>query len=81
MRKVPELVVQERMSQGKVVKGRKEKKNVPGWSIEEIREKPSVASVEDTEEMRKWKRFKPERNGPVLEEFGGKNGRGSPGQV
>ena len=35
MQKVPELVVQERTSQGKGVKGLKVKKKVPGWSIEE----------------------------------------------
>ena len=44
------------MSQGKGVKGPKEKK-VPGWSIEEMKEKPNVAVVEDTEEMRKWMDF------------------------
>ena len=38
MQKVPELVVHERMSQGKGVKGRKEKKIVQGWSIEEMKE-------------------------------------------
>ena len=52
MRKVPELVVHERMSQGKGVKGRKEKKKVPGQSVEEMKEIPNVAVEEDTEEMR-----------------------------
>ena len=52
MQKVLELVVHERMSQGKGVKGFKEKKTVPGWSAEEIKEKPYIASGEDTEEMR-----------------------------
>ena len=33
MRRVPELVVHERMSQGKRVKGLKEKKKVSGWSL------------------------------------------------
>ena len=42
MQKVQELVVHERVSQGKGVKGRKEKKKVPGWSIEEMRGKPDV---------------------------------------
>ena len=37
--KVPEPVVHERMSQGKGVKGLKQKKKLPGWSIEEMREK------------------------------------------
>ena len=50
MQKVPELVVQERMSQGKGAKGLKEKKKVQGWSIE-----ANFAVVEDTEEMRKWR--------------------------
>ena len=45
----------ERMSHGKGVKGPKEKERVPGWSIEEMKEKPNVAVVEDTEEMRKWR--------------------------
>ena len=55
MQNVPELVVHERMSQGKGVKGLKEKKKVPGWSVEEMKEKPNIAVVEDTEEMRKWR--------------------------
>ena len=56
MQKVLELVVHERMSPGKGVKGRKEKKKkVPGWSIEEMKEKTNIAVVEDAEEMRKWK--------------------------
>ena len=38
MQRVPELVVNERMSQGKRVKSLKEKKEVPGWSIEEMKE-------------------------------------------
>ena len=38
MQKVPEQVVHERMSQGKGVKGFKEKKIVPAWSIEEMKE-------------------------------------------
>ena len=28
---------------------------VPGWSIEEMKEKPHIAVEEDTEEMRKWR--------------------------
>ena len=54
MQKVLELVVHERMSQGKRANSLKEKKHVPGWSIEEMKEKPNVAVVEDTEEMMKW---------------------------
>ena len=42
MRKVPDLVVHLRMSQGKGVKGLKEKKKVSGWSMEEMREKPNI---------------------------------------
>ena len=62
------------MSQGKKgVKGRKEKKRVPGSSVEEMKEKNNC--VEEMESL------KPERNGPMLEESGGKNGRGSSGQV
>ena len=36
---VPELVVHERMSQGDKVKCTKEKKNVKGWSTEEMKDK------------------------------------------
>ena len=54
MQKVLELVVHERMSQGKGVKGRKEKKKVPGWFMEEMKAKTNVPLVEDTEETRKW---------------------------
>ena len=39
-------------AQCKGVKGCKEKKNVSGWSIEEMKETPNVAVEEDTEEMR-----------------------------
>ena len=38
MQKVPALVVHERMSQLKGLKGLKEKKKVPRWSIEEMKE-------------------------------------------
>ena len=43
MQKVPEMVVSKRMSQGKNGKDTKEKKNVPGWSIEEMNECPNIA--------------------------------------
>ena len=43
------------MSQGLGVKGFKEKKKVPGWSMEEMREKPNIAVEVDTEEMKKWR--------------------------
>ena len=55
MQKAPELVVHERMSQGRGVKCTKEKKIVKRWSNEEKKGKPSSSSVEDTEEMRKWR--------------------------
>ena len=51
VRTVLERVVHERIAQGKGVKGFKEKKNVSGWSIEEMKETPNVAVEEDTEEM------------------------------
>ena len=55
MRKVPELVVKERMSQGLGVDSFKEKKKVSGWSMEEVKEKQNIAVEVDTEEMRKWR--------------------------
>ena len=55
MQKVPESVVNERMSQGKRVKNSKGKKKVPEWSTEEMKEKPNFAVEEDTEEMKKWR--------------------------
>ena len=55
MQNVQELVVHERMSHGKGLKGFKEKKKVSGRSVEEVREKPNTAVEEDTEEMRKWR--------------------------
>ena len=55
MRKVPGLVVHESVSQGKGVKGVKEKKKVSGRSMGEMREKPNIAVEVDTEEMRKWR--------------------------
>ena len=52
MQKAPELVVHERMSQGKRMKCTTEKK-VKGWSNEEMKGKPSSSLEEETEEMRK----------------------------
>ena len=49
MQKVPELVVNGGILQGKRVKNTKEKKKVPGRSIEEMKERPSIAVEEDTE--------------------------------
>ena len=54
MHKVLELVVNERMSQGKKGKDTKENKKVP-WSIEEMEERPNIAVEEDTEEMKIWR--------------------------
>ena len=55
MQKVPELAVNERMSQGKRLKNPKEKKEVPGWSVEEMKERPNIAVEKDTEEVKKWR--------------------------
>ena len=49
MRRVPELVVHERISQGKRVKALKEKKKASGWSLEEMTGERSVAEKEDAE--------------------------------
>ena len=66
MQRVQELVVSERMLQGQRVKSLKEKKKIPRWSIEKMKEK----------QMRLWwkmmkkgklEKFGPERNGLVLE--------------
>ena len=43
IQKVPELVVNERMSQGERVKNPKVKKKVKGWSIGEMKERPNIA--------------------------------------
>ena len=55
MQKVPDLVVNERMSQGTRVTNPKDEEKVPGWSTEEMKEKPNFAVEEDTEEMNKWR--------------------------
>ena len=56
MRKVQELVVHERMSQGEKAKCAKEKKKVKGWSTEEMKNKANSLLEEDTEEeMKKWR--------------------------
>ena len=43
------------MSQGETGKETKEKKKVPGRSIEEMKERPNIAVEEDTEEMKRWR--------------------------
>ena len=70
IQKVPELVVNEPMSQGERVKNPTVKKKVPGWSVEEMKEKPNIAEEEDTEENEKFERFDPGRHGLMLEEVG-----------
>ena len=50
-KKVLELEVHERMSQGEKTRGTKEKKNVKRWSTEEMKDKPSSSMEEDTGEM------------------------------
>ena len=69
IQKVPEIVVNERMSQDKRVTKSKDKKKVPGWSTEEMMERPNFAEEEDTEEMKRWR------------SLGEETGGGSPGQV
>ena len=54
---VPELVVNERMSRCGRVEDTKEKKKVPGWSTEEMKETPNIAVEEETEEMKRWRRL------------------------
>ena len=54
-RKVPELVVNERMSRGQRAKKAKAKEEVPGWSAEEMKERPNIAVEEGTEEMKRWR--------------------------
>ena len=53
--KVPELVVNGRMSQGERVKNPKVKKKVPGWFVEEMKERTNFVEEEDTEEMKRWR--------------------------
>ena len=55
IQKAPELVVHERMSQSKGVKGKKEKKKVKGLSTEEMKENQAALLEKDTEEMREWR--------------------------
>ena len=55
VRDVPESVVHERMSQGTGVEGFKEKKELSGRSMQEMKEKLNIAVEEDIEEMKKWR--------------------------
>ena len=43
------------MLQGRRVKNTKGKKKVPGWSTEDMKERPNVVVEEDTEEMNRWR--------------------------
>ena len=43
------------MAQGKKGEKPQKKKKVPGWSIEEMKERFNFAVKEDTEEMRRWR--------------------------
>ena len=54
MQKVLELV-NRRMSQGEMAKDTKENKEVPGWSVQEMKERPNIAVEEDTVEMNRWR--------------------------
>ena len=77
MQKVPDLVVNKRMLQGRRVKYTKEKKEVPGWCAEEMKERPNVAVEEDTEGRNDEKNLnflreeesqrKKQRNGKLME--------------
>ena len=55
LQKVPELIAQNRMSQSQKIQGSEGKKNLRGWSMEEMKDKPSSSLVEDTEEMIGWR--------------------------
>ena len=50
-----EPVVNERMSQAERMTNLKDEEKVPGWSTEEMKEKPNFAVEEDTEEMNTWR--------------------------
>ena len=60
MQKVPDLVVNKRMSQGEKGKDTKEKKKVPGWSIEEMKERPNIHSGGGHGRDEKMEKSKPE---------------------
>ena len=81
MRKAPELVVHERMSQGEGVRVPKEMARVPGWSAEEMKEKPNTDIVADAEQMRKWRCLNKNEMDFCWKNLAVKKGRGSPGQV
>ena len=57
----------ERMSHGKGVKGPKEKKKVPGWSIEETKEKRRSTSQDEMD--RCWRNLTERMEEEVLEKY------------
>ena len=60
MQKFPELVVNKRMSQGEQGKATKEKKKVPGWSFEEMKERPNIAAGGGYSRDEKMEKSKPQ---------------------
>ena len=60
MQKAPESVVHDRMAQGEKVTGAKVKKQVKGWSTEEMKDQSCRHLEEDTKEMRTWRSLKRE---------------------
>ena len=52
----------------KKVEGLEGKKKVKGWSMEEMKNKPSSSLVEDTEEMIGWRTMNQEEMDKILEE-------------
>ena len=60
MQKFPELVVNKRRSQGEQGKATKEKKKVPGWSFEEMKERPNIAAGGGYSRDEKMEKSKPQ---------------------
>ena len=75
------------------MKTQKQKKKVPGWSIEELKERPDISVEEDTEEVKRWRSLNQNETGlcwknlaermeeEVLDKYKGKGafkGRGDP---
>ena len=59
----------------------KEKKNVQGWSIEEMKERPNIAVEEDTEEMKRWRSLSQSDMDQCWKNLAQRMERGSLGQV
>ena len=66
MRKAPELVVNERMLQGQRVKNTEAKKEVPGWSTEEMRK---WRSLHQSEMDLCWKKLAKRMEEEVLDKY------------